>query len=103
MLTSCGPTGLAIKAAELAIQGVGQSLPFPKITIFKEKTDTQICVYSTSDSGKNWETNPSFKSKVQEAKRKGLTLKDCVRLLVRTNEKAVIAKNYPTPRQTKIV
>ena len=43
--------------------------------------DTQLCVYSTSGFGKNWETNPVFKSKVQEAKRKGLTLADCARLL----------------------
>jgi phage-related protein len=43
--------------------------------------DTQLCVYSTSGFGKNWETNPVFKSKVQKAKRKGLTLADCARLL----------------------
>ena len=43
--------------------------------------DTQLCVYSTSGFGKNWETSPAFKSKVQEAKRRGLTLADCARLL----------------------
>jgi hypothetical protein len=43
--------------------------------------DTQLCVYSTSGFGKNWETDPSFKSKVQEAKKRGLTLADCTRLL----------------------
>ena len=43
--------------------------------------DTQLCVYSTSGFGKKWETSPAFKSKVQEAKRKGLTLADCARLL----------------------
>ena len=43
--------------------------------------DTQLCVYSTYGFGKNWETNSSFKSKVQEAKKRGLTLADCTRLL----------------------
>jgi hypothetical protein len=45
--------------------------------------DAQLCEYSTSDFGKNWETEP-FLDWVQEAKSIGLTLADCARLLCKT-------------------
>jgi hypothetical protein len=68
-------------AFNLIIRG-DQNHPTTKIDSLSNRIkDTQLCVHSTSGFGENWEKNPAFKSKVQEAKEKGLTLTDCARLL----------------------
>jgi hypothetical protein len=53
----------------------------------------QLCEYSTTDFGKNWETKPFLKW-VQEAKEKGLTLADCARILCKTGVNPPSPCNY---------